>query len=246
MSLLLRNAHVKGQEWYQADDVAEAYDEKRFSQGGRLIDRREKRAVLEALAPIEGTRILEIACGTGRFTTMLANRGADIVGVDISEAMLQQARGRARDAGVADRLEYLRGDAGRLPFPDDQFDAVLAMRFFHLCDSPTEFMTELRRVSRRQVVFDTFNRYSTRSLYNWALPMGSRLYDEREVAELLSAAGLELAAAEHDWVLPYGLYRQLPGRAAAAVRWFDDGFDATPVGRHLASVSYWDARVPEA
>jgi hypothetical protein len=44
---------VKGQEWYQADEVAESYDEKRFSRGGRLIDRREKEAVLNALAPVE-------------------------------------------------------------------------------------------------------------------------------------------------------------------------------------------------
>ena len=59
---------VKGREWYQADAVAEAYENKRFSGGGRLIDRREKRAVLEAMAPVEGKRILEIACGTGRFS----------------------------------------------------------------------------------------------------------------------------------------------------------------------------------
>jgi hypothetical protein len=76
--------------------------------------------------------------------------------------------------------------------------------------------------------------------------MGSRLYGEREVTQLLETAGLDLAAAEHDWVLPYGLYRQLPDQAAAAVRWLDNGFDTTPVGRYLASVSYWDARVSEA
>lgn len=58
---------MKGQEWYQADDIAEDYDTKRFSRGGRLIDQREKRAVLNALTPVEDKRVLEIACGTGRF-----------------------------------------------------------------------------------------------------------------------------------------------------------------------------------
>ena len=234
---------MKGEKWYQADDVAKSYDEKRFSRGGQLIDRREKAAVLDALAPVADKQILEIACGTGRFTAMLADHGADIVGVDISEPMLKQGHERARAAGVADRLTYFRGDAGRLPFADDQFDAVLAMRFFHLCDTPTEFMSELRRVSSEQVVFDTFNRYSTRSLYNWALPMGSRLYSKREIRELLRQAGLKLARAEHDWVLPYGFYRQLPRRSAAAFRWLERRAEGTPVGRHLASVSYWDARV---
>ena len=42
---------VKGREWYQEHDIAEAYDDKRFSRGGRYIDRREKAAVVDALSP---------------------------------------------------------------------------------------------------------------------------------------------------------------------------------------------------
>nr|WP_159763617.1 class I SAM-dependent methyltransferase [Halovenus carboxidivorans] len=234
---------VKGQEWYQADDVAQEYDEKRFSKGGRLIDRREKEAVLDALGPVEDKKVLEIACGTGRFTAMLAERGADIVGLDISGPMLQQGRQRAQSAGVADSLEYMRGDAGRLPFPDDHFDVVFAMRFFHLADTPEEFLAEMCRVSNDQIFFDTFNRYSTRSLYNWALPMGSRLYSGEEVDALLDATGLELVSAEHDWIFPYGLYREIPNRVASTLRWLDDGIRTLPFGDRLASVSYWNARL---
>ncbi|PSP26932.1 SAM-dependent methyltransferase [Halobacteriales archaeon QH_2_65_14] len=234
---------MKGQEWYQAEDVAKAYDDKRFSRGGRLINEREKRAVLDALAPVEDRKILEIACGTGRFTALLAERGADIVGLDISSAMLQQGRERAQSAGVADRLEYMRGDAARLPFPDDHFDAVFAMRFFHLADEPERFMAEMRRVSSDQVFFDTFNRYSTRSLYTWALPMGSRLYSGSEVRELLDGADLELVKAEHDWIGPYGFYRKLPNTLASGFRKLDTGVGSTALGRYLASVSYWDGRV---
>jgi len=234
---------VKGQEWYQAEDVAEAYDDKRFSQGGRLIDRREKRAVLDALGPVEDKKILEIACGTGRFTAMLAERGADIVGLDISAAMLQQGRERAQAAGVDDQLEYLRGDAARLPFPDNHFDTVIAMRFFHLMDEPEPFITEMRRVASDQIFFDTFNRKSARSLYTWALPMGSRLYSRTEVSRLLGAAELTLVNAEHDWVFPYGFYRELPNALASGFRKLDNLIGGTPAGRPLASVSYWDTRV---
>jgi SAM-dependent methyltransferase len=234
---------VKGQEWYQADEVAESYDEKRFSRGGRLIDRREKEAVLNALAPVEDREILEIACGTGRFTAMLAERGADIVGLDISGPMLQQGRKRAQSAGVADTLEYMRGDAGRLPFPDNRFDAVFAMRFFHLADTPETFLAEMRRVSRDQVVFDTFRRFSARSLYTWALPMGSRLYSGREVRSLLDGTDLNLANAEHDWIGPYGLYREIPNTLASGLRKLDTALGSTPVGMYLASVSYWHAQL---
>lgn len=234
---------MKGREWYQTDEVAEEYDSKRFSRGGRLIDEREKDAVLDALSPVEGKRVLEIACGTGRFTAMLAARGADIVGLDISAAMLQEARQKARSAGVSDSVEFMRGDAARLPFPDDHFDAVFAMRFFHLADKPASFLTEMRRVSREQVFFDTFNRFSTRTIYNWLLPMGSRLYSEGEVHRLLRGAGLRLAHSEHDFVLPYGFYRQIPDTVAEPFRDVDTSLGETGVGDRLASVSYWDARV---
>ncbi len=237
---------MKGEEWYQADDVAESYEEKRFSRGGRLIDRREKEAVLDALGPVEDTAILEIACGTGRFTVMLAKRDADVVGLDISGPMLQQGREKARNAGVSGRLEFMRGDAGRLPFPDDHFDAVFAMRFFHLADRPGDFLAEMCRVSRRQVFFDTFNSFSTRSLYTWALPMGSRLYSSSEVMGLLDGAGLELVDAEHDWAMPYGFYREIPNPVASAVRRLDSTLGRTPVGQSLASVSYWSAELDGA
>ncbi|MFC6717111.1 class I SAM-dependent methyltransferase [Natrialbaceae archaeon GCM10025810] len=234
---------MKGQEWYQADDVAAEYDDKRFSRGGRLIDRREKEAVLDAVGPLEDKDVLEIACGTGRFTVMLAERGADVVGLDISAAMLQQGRAKAKRADVADHLEFLRGDAGRLPFPDDHFDTVIAMRFFHLADDPEAFLREMRRVSRDQIVFDTFNRFSARSIYNWALPMGSRLYSKSEVAVLLAKTDLTLEDVEDDFLLPYGLYRSIPNGLASPLRAADTAVGELPVVDHFASVSYWNTRV---
>ncbi len=236
---------MKGKEWYQADEIAEAYDDKRFSKGGRLIDRREKEAVLSAMAPVEGKRVLEIACGTGRFTVMLAERGADIIGLDISPAMLEQGREKAKTAGVSDHIEFMRGDAARLPFPDDYFDAVFAMRFFHLADTPAKFLAEMARVSREQVFFDTFNRFSTRSVYNWLLPMGSRLYARFEVERLLGDAGLQLADDAHDFVLPYGFYREIPNEVAGQFRQMDTALRGSLVGEKLASVSYWNAHVVE-
>ncbi|MFC4436808.1 MULTISPECIES: class I SAM-dependent methyltransferase [Natrialbaceae] len=234
---------MKGQEWYQADDVAEEYDDKRFSQGGQLIDRREKEAVLDAIMPVEDRNVLEIACGTGRFTVMLAERGADVVGLDISAAMLQQGRKKAQNTDLAGTLEFLRGDAGRLPFPDDHFDIVIAMRFFHLADDPEAFLREMQRVSSDQIVFDTFNRFSARSIYNWALPMGSRLYSKSEVSVLLAKNDLSLVDVEDDFLAPYGLYRSIPNGLAAPIRTIDEAVGGHPIADHLASVSYWNTRV---
>ncbi|WP_049926542.1 class I SAM-dependent methyltransferase [Halopiger goleimassiliensis] len=234
---------MKGQEWYQADEVAEEYDDKRFSKGGQLIDRREKEAVLEAIMPVEDRNVLEIACGTGRFTVMLAEQGADVVGLDISAAMLQQGRTKAQNAELNGTLEFLRGDAGRLPFPDDHFDTVIAMRFFHLADDPEAFLREMRRVSTDQIVFDTFNRFSARSVYNWALPMGSRLYSKSEVAELLAKTDLTLVDVEDDFLAPYGLYRSIPNGLASPIRKLDTAVGGHPITDHFASVSYWNTKL---
>ncbi len=236
---------MKGKEWYQADDVAQEYDDKRFSRGGRLIDHREKEAVLDALQPLDGKRVLEVACGTGRFTVMLAERGAEVVALDISSAMMVQGREKARRAGVADRIEFLRADAARLPFPDDHFDAVFAMRFFHLADTPAKFLAEMARVTEDVVFFDTFNDFSSRVAYNWLLPMGSHLYSRADVERLLDDAGLRLDEEAHDFVLPYGFYRKIPNALAREFRELDNSVGDTTVGEKLSSVSYWTARTAD-
>jgi SAM-dependent methyltransferase len=190
--------------------------------------------------------VLEVASGTGRFAVELAERGADVVALDVSRAMLAEGRRRARRAGVSDSVSFLRADAARLPFHDDEFDAVVAVRFFHLADTPARFLAEMARVSAERVFFDTFDGRSTRVLYNSLLPMGSRLYDREQVRRLLDGAGLSLAGVEHDFVVPFGFYRTVPDGVARAVRRVDEALCRTAVGRRVASVSYWDARVPAA
>lgn len=230
---------MKGKEWYQATDVAEAYEDKRFSRGGQLIDHREREAVLSALSPVVDKQILEIACGTGRFSVMLAERGADVVGIDISAPMLLHGRHKTEHTEMEGVVEFVRGDAARLPFPNNHFDAVFAMRFFHLAPTPGRYLEEMRRVSSGVIFFDTFNSFSTRSAYNWLLPMGSRLYDSEEVHQLLASSKLELQQVEHDFIVPYGCYRSIPDRIARPLRWLDLQIGETAPGEELASVSFW-------
>lgn len=234
---------MKGEEWYQEDSVAASYETKRFSRGGRLIDQREKTAVLEALGPVEDRRVLDIAAGTGRFSLLLAEQGADVVSVDISRAMLEQAEEKRRGVILPGTLAFLRGDASTLPFDDNSFDVVVAMRFFHLVDDAVRFLKELKRVAAETVIFDTFKRYSFRSIYNWALPMGSQLVSTREVEDWIEAAELELTAAVDDWILPYGFYRSVPLALARLLRPLDARLVRLPGFNRLASVSYWRASV---
>jgi len=227
---------VKGREWYQQDDTAEEYDEWRFSRGGELVDEGEKEALFDLVDDIEGDRVLEVACGTGRFAVELAESGADVTGVDISKPMLMKGVGKARERGLG--VEFMRGDAKRLPFPDDTFDLVLGMRFFHLIDEPATYLREMARVSKGPVVFDTFNKESARVVYNRFLPMGSRLYSEEDVRELVGAADVELNERRDDFVVPFGLYRAIPKTLAKGFRSIDDAAQSVG-GEKLSSVTYW-------
>jgi len=227
---------VKGREWYQEDETAEEYDDWRFSRGGELVDEGEKEALFELVDDIGGDRVLEVACGTGRFAVELSESGAEVTGVDISKPMLMKGVGKARERGLG--VEFMRGDAKELPFPDDTFDLVLGMRFFHLIDEPAAYLREMARVSKGRVVFDTFNRGSARVVYNRFLPMGSRLYSEEEVRDVVEGAGVELVERRDDFVVPFGLYRAIPKTLAKGFRSIDDAAQSVG-GEKLSSVTYW-------
>jgi len=227
---------VKGREWYQEDETAEEYDDWRFSRGGELVDEGEKEALFDLVNDIGGDRVLEVACGTGRFAVELSESGAEVTGVDISRPMLMKGVGKARERGLG--VEFMRGDAKQLPFSDDTFDLVLGMRFFHLIDEPAAYLREMARVSKGRVVFDTFNRGSARVVYNRFLPMGSRLYSEEEVREVVEGAGVELVERRDDFVVPFGLYRAIPKTLAKGFRSIDDAAQSVG-GEKLSSVTYW-------
>ncbi len=99
-----------------------------------------------ARAPAEVRAALDVGCGTGELVVKLARRypGARIVGVDISAAMLRQAR--QKDHGAA-AVELLEGSVYTLPFPDASFDLVTNTISSHFYRDFTAAARELARVA---------------------------------------------------------------------------------------------------
>ncbi|WP_068277491.1 class I SAM-dependent methyltransferase [Aldersonia kunmingensis] len=90
-------------------------------------------------------RVLDVACGPGNFTHYLSERlsGDGVaVGFDISKPMLRRAV--ADNSGA--RVGYVRGDAGRLPFADNTFDAVCCFGALYLMPDPFTALDEMVRV----------------------------------------------------------------------------------------------------
>jgi len=106
--------------------------------------------------------ILDLGCGTGRFSEGLASRfDACVVGVDPSEKMLDQARRKRRGNGV----QYGRGAAEAIPLLDDAVDMIFMSMSFHHFRDPDRAASECRRVLRadRTVVVRTGTREQIRS-----------------------------------------------------------------------------------
>lgn len=76
-------------------EQAEAYDRWYAASPGHWADRLEKEAVFELLPPVNGLRFIDAGCGTGNITKVLATRGAVVVGLDPSAAMLSKAKLKA-------------------------------------------------------------------------------------------------------------------------------------------------------
>jgi ubiquinone/menaquinone biosynthesis C-methylase UbiE len=100
--------------------------------------------------------LLDIACGPGSLTLELAPHVARATGLDITPAMLDQARAAQARSG-ADNVEWVEGDGAHLPFPDGAFSLVTCSAAFHHFECPADILGEMVRVCRpggRVVVSD--------------------------------------------------------------------------------------------
>jgi demethylmenaquinone methyltransferase/2-methoxy-6-polyprenyl-1,4-benzoquinol methylase len=110
-------------------------------------DPRWRRALVDAIDPAPGMRILDVATGTGMVAFALAARGAEVVGLDQSEAMLGGAQARLdRTPELAGRVSFVLGEAEALPFTDGAFDALSFTYLLRYVDDPAVTMRELARV----------------------------------------------------------------------------------------------------
>jgi demethylmenaquinone methyltransferase / 2-methoxy-6-polyprenyl-1,4-benzoquinol methylase len=107
-------------------------------------DPRWRRALVDALAPRDGERVLDVATGTGMVAAeLLARADCSVVGIDQSTEMLARARAR-----LGERVQLLEGQAEALPFADASFDALSFTYLLRYVDDVPATLRELARVVR--------------------------------------------------------------------------------------------------
>lgn len=123
---------------------------------------------LAAAAITPDMAVLDVACGPGIVACAAAPLARHITGIDLTPAMIDQARERQRTAGL-DNITWQVGDATRLPFEDDRFDVVLTRYSFHHIPDPGAALREMTRVCRRGgrvVVIDATPTAETQAAYD--------------------------------------------------------------------------------
>lgn len=99
-------------------------------------------ALLEEAAVAEGARVLDLGTGPGVVAAAAARRGAQVVGIDFSEPMIDEARRRYHD------IDFRMASAENLPFEEGAFDAVTGGFVLHHCGRPQAVLEETYRVLR--------------------------------------------------------------------------------------------------
>jgi 2-polyprenyl-6-hydroxyphenyl methylase/3-demethylubiquinone-9 3-methyltransferase len=112
----------------------------------------------EFVADWRGKKVLDLGCGGGFVAEELAKRGADVVGVDPADALLDVAQMHAQDSGL--RIEYKRGTGEFIPCENESFDVVVCVDVLEHVDDLSEVLREVARVLKPGGLFlyDTINR----------------------------------------------------------------------------------------
>lgn len=164
---------------------------------GAILEPGRVRAV-RAIPSKPGLRVLELGIGTG-LTVPLYSRDWAVVGVDLSPAMLVQARKRITELGLTTTVSLLEADGAQLPFADESFDVVLVPYVMSVVPDPLSVGRELRRVCRTEGQIILLNHFLSQDslgarLERWISPVTTRLGFRTDLSLpwLLTGAGLTL------------------------------------------------------
>ncbi len=174
------------------EKVAAHYEAWYETEKGRRADDLEKALLKKLLARVPRARsVLEIGCGTGHFSRWVDAQGLMTVGLDLSTAMLTEAK-------ALDSTPLIRGNALRLPFADDAFDVAAFITTLEFLTRPRQALAEALRVAQHGIILGVLNRWSWLGLqrrlvglFHPTLYNAAHFYGVQELKRLLASVAGE-------------------------------------------------------
>ena len=154
--------------------LVQAFD--RISQwpGFRFI----RRAFVRELKRLNPNGVLvDVGCGPGYLITRISREipNLRIVGVDISDEMIQKASANLFSLGLGDRVEFRKGDIKKMPFKDEAIDFIVSTFSLHHWSNPRQSLNEIWRILKPKGQFLIFDfRRDSRRLFYWFLTFASK------------------------------------------------------------------------
>ncbi|WDV48224.1 methyltransferase domain-containing protein [Clostridiaceae bacterium M8S5] len=142
------------------DSEASSYDSWYDTKLGAFVDKVESNCAMSLFEFNNNDTILDIGCGTGNFSIRLAQTGAKVIAIDISDEMLNIARQKSKEMGLD--IEFYNMDVYNLDFDDGTFDGVFSSAAFEFVKKPVEAMDEIFRVvkDKGSILIGTINKNS--------------------------------------------------------------------------------------
>jgi demethylmenaquinone methyltransferase/2-methoxy-6-polyprenyl-1,4-benzoquinol methylase len=156
------------------------------------IDIKWRKKVLQLVASKNPDTILDIATGTGDLAILMTQtKASKIIGLDISEGMLEVGRKKINDKKLQNKIEMILGDSENMPFPDNHFDAITVSFGIRNFETLEKGLSEILRVLKPTgifVILETSNPTKTpyKQGYNFytknILPLIGKLFSKDNVA----------------------------------------------------------------
>lgn len=150
------------------DQDALAYDERWVTTGGTATERAQQAIVTQLCANWAGRDVVEIGCGTGRFSLQLAQLKVQLTLVDLAPQMLALAKAKLTQAGLATTVqEYINASIYELPLPTASVDCVVSLNVFNHLENLPLALAQCARILKPggEFLFNYPNLYS----YFWPM-----------------------------------------------------------------------------
>jgi ubiquinone biosynthesis O-methyltransferase len=185
----------------QLHRIANSYARWRSSRLGRITDALERQLLARLLGRVDGKKLLDVGCGDGAMALELARKGATVTALDADPSMIAAARLRAENETT--HIQFVEGDAERLPFDDATFDVVVAVTVLCFVPDAERAVKQIARVLKPggRLVIGELGRWSLwaaqRRMRGWLGHPVWRTVTFRTAADLrilVGAAGLRVVA----------------------------------------------------